>query len=428
MNNLNPFDPYAGNLLTHGLGPILSRQQALTLLTYLPPPPRNIGNVPKHIRMHQLMALRDFHIPSLEGGRLVETMDLMVRPSYRYRDPLAAKTWSIIGAEPMIHKTPRAPAMAAVAVGHSGSGKTEAILRGLNLYPKQVITHETFPKIVGKHHQVLWQSVDVPASGRSSDLAANLMMNWDLTMAKHFPGSPARFEATLAKERRDGGKMLDEWRQVASSHFLGLLHLDEVQNFFRLQSLEKRRKRTSENGGLELSIIEDQCLKWILTLTNTWQIPLLVSGTPDGVGALTKRLSNVERFASCGYHQFPIFEDPTNPTFYEGFFKQLANYQYVQKNLPVTPEFAELVIELSGGIPRLIIALWIAAHRVAYERPDDDLRFDDFKRAAATYMAPIAPAIAALRSKDPQRMSHYEDLIQRDDRYWSTFWTSMSAL
>ena len=301
-------DPYDGNILTQGLGPILSRQQALTLLLYLPPLPQDIEKMPKHIRMHQLMLLRDFHIPSVEGGRLIETIDLMIRPSYRYRDPKSAQTWRTITSEPVSHKTPRAPATAAVVVGHSGSGKTEAILRGLNLYPQQVIVHDSFPRLVGKHPQMVWQSIDAPPSGRAADLAASLMISWDATMEKYFPGAPNRFEAAISNSRRNGSKMLDEWRQVASSHFLGLLHLDEVQNFFQLQSLEKRRKHAKTAGSLELSIVEDQCLKWILTLTNTWQIPLLLSGTPDGIGALTKRLSNLERFAvlcSCCHSMTP---------------------------------------------------------------------------------------------------------------------------
>lgn len=429
MPDPTSFDPYAGNILTKGLGSILSRQQALAKLTYLPPlPPRDIDKVPKHIRMHLVVTLRDFHVPSMEGGRLVETIDLMIRPSYRYRDPKLASTWGVIGGEPIIHKTPRAPATAAAVVGHSGSGKTEAILRALNLYPQQVITHDTFPQLVDKHHQVVWQSIDVPASGRASDLAANLMMNWDATMAKYFPRAPRRFEPALAKHQRDGSKMLDEWRQVASSHFLGLLHLDEVQNFFRLQSLEKRQNRTNAKGGLELSIVEDQCLKWILTLTNTWQIPLLLSGTPDGIGALTNRLSNTERFVSSGYHQFPLFEDAKSPIFFEGFLKQLANYQFVSKRLDVTPKFAEMIIELTGGVPRIIIALWVAAHRVAFEKREDSLSPDDFKRAADTYLSPIAAPIAALRSKDPQRLARYEDLISRDDGFWSTFWSTVGSL
>lgn len=37
-----------------------------------------------------------------------------------------------------------------------------------------------------------------------------------------------------------------------------------------------------------------------LYLTNSGQIPLLVSGTPDGIGALTKRLSTLERITTMG--------------------------------------------------------------------------------------------------------------------------------
>jgi hypothetical protein len=316
--------------------------------------------------------------------------------------------------------------MAAATCGLSGTGKTVAILRALNLMP-QVITHDSFPNIVGNHHQVAWLSVDAPASGRSVDLATNLMRGWEDLMFRHFPQEPSRFASTLAKERRDGPKMLDEWRQVASTHFLGLLHIDEIQNFFRLQSLEKRRKRTDKSEGLQLSIVEDYCLKWVLTCTNTWQIPLFVSGTPDGIGALTKRLSNTERFVSSGYHVFPHFAD-AGKLFYEGFFMKLVQYQFVKKPLPPTQGFADLIIELTGGIQRLIVALWIAAHRVAFERKEDDLRPDDFRRAAETYLAPVAPAVAALRSKDPLRMARYEDLIPRDDGYWATFWAAVSSL
>lgn len=104
------------------------------------------------------------------------------------------------------------------------------------------------------------------------------------------------------------------------------------------------------------------------------------------------------------------------------FLPQLARYQYVQKPLPVSNELAEMVIELSGGIPRLIIALWIAAHRVAFERAKDDLRLEDF----TTFLAPIAPAVATLRSKDPMRMARYEDLAVRDDGFWATFWASVT--
>jgi hypothetical protein len=302
-------DPYNGNRLTQGLGPILSRAETLKALLQLPPKPSNLKNMPAHIRLHYLMSLRDLHIPSLEGARLQATIDLMLRQGYRYRDPDFADTWRMVGAEPGAYKLPRAPASAALAVGYSGTGKTEAVLRNFNIYPSQVIHHKSFPQMANGLAQVIWLSTDVPATGRLEDLAANLMMSWDCAT------NGTRFAASLAKNRRDGIQMLDEWRQVASSHFLGLLHLDEIQNLFKIQSLERRIKsKNTEEEGRELRIIEDASLKSILNFTNLWQIPLLLSGTPDAVGALTKRLATTQRFVTAGYH----LRIPVNVTAHSG--------------------------------------------------------------------------------------------------------------
>lgn len=443
MNNYHLCDPYRGNILTQNLGPILSREEILKELTSLPPlPQHDIAMVPRHIRMHQLLFVRDLHIPSIEGARMQETIDLMLRQSYRYRQPTEPETWGVISNEPSMHKTVRAPAMAAVAVGHSGTGKTEAVLRACNIYP-QVVTHSSFPRIVGSHHQVVWLSTDVPASGKLADLSANLMTAWDAAMDPHRePGKGGRFESTLAKERhyRNNGQMMfHEWRQVAKAHFLGLLHLDEVQNFFKLPSLEKRRLKNGTTETLELKIVEDQCLKEILTLTNTSQMPIVCSGTPDGVRALMNRFANIQRISSNGFHQFNIFESEEDKSL-KIFIQQLGRYQFVAKPLTIafdntgdeadrhlTKDLVALIVERTAGIRRLIIALWVAAHKVAFERKNDDsLILDDFRRAADSYLAPIGPAVAALRSKNPKRLARYEDLIRQDEFFWDGYWAEMA--
>ncbi len=234
-----------------------------------------------------------------------------------------------------------------------------------------------------------------------------------------------RFESWLRKDKiADGMRALEEWRQVASSHFLGVLHLDEVQNLFKLSGLKQRKARQGGSSSPEISIVEDQLLRWLLQLTNSGRIPLLVSGTPDGIGALTKRLSTLQRINTCGYHALEPFRDPKAPAFSQLFLAQLARYQYVKTPLQVDDQLAKLMIQLTGGIHRLIIALWIAAHRVAFERKDDDLRLTDFTTAAQTWLAPLGPAIGALQSKEPDRLARFEDLVPRDTAFWSKFWSS----
>lgn len=205
------------------------------------------------------MAIRDFHLPPLIERQLLQTVDLMVRQGYRYRDPRLASTWSDISGEFHPRRNPLAPAFAAAVEGFSGVGKTQACLRCLLNFKNQVISHAEFPHLADGLRQAVWLSVEVPASGKAADLARGLMEAWDAAMGTK------RFAKWLAKEKiTDGMLALDEWRQVAVGHFLGVLHLDEIQNLFKLTSLKLRKDRKRSGETSELSIVEDQLLRWLL--------------------------------------------------------------------------------------------------------------------------------------------------------------------
>lgn len=390
-------------------------------LFYKPEPPKKIDEVPKYIRIHDVMFVRDLHVPSIMDRRLLQSVDLMVRQGYRYRNPELSSTWAAVSGEASRTGLLLPTAHAAAVEGISGVGKTQACERAVRMFP-QVINHDYFPRLKGGLCQVVWQSVEVPPSGKSTDLARALMQSW-----RDSTGS-ARFAEWLAKDKiTHGMRALDEWRQVAVSHFLGVLHLDEIQNLFRLSSLERRSKRKGVSDAPELSIVEDEVLRWLLYLTNSGQIPLLVSGTPDGIGALSKRLSTLQRLNTCGYHAFEPFMDPAALEFRKSFLGELGRYQYVRDKLTVDDNLAELIIQLTGGIQRIIIALWVAAHRVAFDRNADDLRLEDFATAARTWLAPLAPAVAALRAGNAFGMARYEDLARGDSPIWAEFWSKIQA-
>lgn len=420
MHKNDPFDPYHRNLLIEHLGPIPSVSQGAKILTHLPDIPKNIAGMPYEIRLHHLLRLKDLHIASGEGIKLLDTIDLMIRKSYSYRSPSEPQTWGIITGNAVIsHRAPSPPAIAAAVVGHAGVGKTEAIQRSLSYYP-QVIQHQKFPRIIGPHHQVVWISAEVPANGKLDQLAVNLMTAWDEAVKIAIPEYQDRFAETLASSKRDGMRMFEEWRQVALSHFLGVFHLDEIQNFFRLPTLEDRRKRKS-NLDLELSIVEDKCLKAILTFINTYQMAFLCSGTPDGMNALSKRFSTLQRLTSFGYHHLRRFESINDVEFRDTFLPQLVRYQLVEKKLPPSIELAELLLELTGGIKRLLIVIWIAAHRVAFRRGKDDLLLDDFRVAARTYLQPVSGAVNAINSGRPDLMAKYDDMMTAAESFLENF-------
>lgn len=422
---MSDLSPYGDNLLIDGLGSIPSRQDMGRRLCHLPPRPPNIASVPYSVRIHWLMMLRELHLPRREELRVAESLDVAIRQSYHQRNPAEPGTWSKLCHEPLIQPAFSLPAGAVSLVGNSGTGKTEAVTRILRSYPQQLIRHDSFPKMKTEHWQVAWLSICVPPSGRTIDLARALMEGWQKAVRAAGIGLENRFDAVLTRERQSGHKMLDEWRQVACCHFLGLLHLDEIQNLFKLLTLEQRRKRQSSSSGKRgasnpwagLPIVEDHALKWILSVANEWGMALCVSGTPDGIRALQSRSSTGQRISTIGHHAFKCFS-ATDKEFTEVFFPHLIRFQYVANPIEANDELVRTLMRLTAGIPRMLIALWIAAHRTAFERNDDTLRLQDFDQAASTFLAPAMPAIAALNSGDPRLIERFEDLWPDNFDVW----------
>lgn len=405
------YDPYVGNILVERLGPILSEEQVIAALVCLPTPPRFIRAQPFETRMHDLATFRDLFIPRREQVFLQQTTDIMLRQGYRQRNPLVPKTWQKISGQTL--PSVQRPNMA-LLIGHSGTGKTQTTQRILRLYGQQIIEHENFPNLVGGLRQVVWLSVDAPANGKLSELAGNLMFAWDALMETHAGPLARRFSETLALKSRKGPQMFDEWRQVAGAHFLGLLHIDEIQNFFKIEKLEQRRRKDGTYRPPELRIIEDQTLKMILSLSNTWGIPILLSGTPDALLAIQKRVSNLQRLVDGGFHRLEPYKPSPDPEF-QMFVQILLRYQFVQQTLDASDALYATLHRLTAGVPRLLVALWVAAHRVVFEKKRDQLEVDDFQRAYDRYFKPLHGAIEALLSGNPVMMSRYEDLLPDED-------------
>jgi len=158
-----------------------------------------------------------------------------------------------------------------------------------------------------------------------------------------------------------------------------------------------------------LKIVEDKLLKTILNLTNSG-LPILISGTPDGMEAFTNRFSTAQRSSKFGYHEFKRFENLDDPE-YIFFIEQLMKYQYVRKPLIDIEPLSELLLKLTAGIKRLIITLWIEAHRDAYLRGDDELLLKDFISAEQKNLKHLRPAVKALLSNDPYQLKQYVDLL-----------------
>lgn len=406
-------EAYTGNILIDACGPILSPAEILRQMVYLPPLPKDIDATPIHIRKHQLADILRIHIPTSAGLELAENIGFMIRQGYVHRNPVNPPTWQRIYAPGATDTSHAAVQLGSTVVGLSGVGKSTAVERALALFP-QVVTHDTFPKLANPVRQLLWLKVDVPRSGKISELVENLAIATDSALGTNYA------DQLLSNSNKRGGTLANQWLQMIFCHFPGLLILDEIQNLFKIERKAVReaaaRRRVAQRPALRVA--DDEALKLILNLTNTTKIPVLACGTPDGVEALGSRMSTIQRLVTAGFHRIPHALSVEDDFFRSRLFPQLCKYQWQPDPLEPSDELRHLLHELSGGIFRICMALWIHAHRRSFERGGRQLLLDDFRYAAANALAPLQPAVKAILSGDPRLQLQYEDLLPTKFAYW----------
>ncbi len=403
-------DTYIDNILVNKLETLQSRHDLFERLLHLPRLPKDIEFTSDFHRVQCCEEVADLHIPQPIEFDIFDSINLMIRSGYRHRNPLNVTTWRDLH-HPGTYLVPRT-APAATVVGLPGVGKSITCATILSKCYPQVIDHDDFPNSEGPVKQVVWLSVEAPHSGKARDFVDNLMDAWNTATGQ------ARFQRPSYSTSRRSASDLNEWLQVAKTGFLGVLHIDEVQNLFQLSSAASRKSNSHKR---ELRIVEDDLLKWLLNLSNSGQIPVLYSGTPDGLDALAKRFSNAQRSTNMGYHPIPTFNQQSLSAFKNHFLIYLFAYQYTERQIELTDELATLILKLSAGIPRIVMGLWIAAHRYAIRRGHSTLSAESFELGSQQFTRMLSHGVSALNHNDRNAMSHYEDLMPRDSIFWNEF-------
>ena len=395
---------YDGNPLIKACGPILSQLQIMKRLLYLPPRPGALSNMPQHLIRESLEDIRRMYVPKLEGIEIAQRVGIMMRQGYVHRNPSSPKTWQRIYSQPGTQACTNPIQLGATVAGLGGLGKSMAIEQALGLYP-QVVIHDSLPGLIGPHKQLLYLKVDVPSSGRVKDFVEALALGCDDALDTNFT------ERIFSGSGRSGIGAANRWLRMIAPYFLGLLVLDEVQNFFKIQTkaVRTRSRTTSSTERPELRIVDDEALKMMLTITNSSKVPTLACCTPDGLQVLNTRMSTSQRMVTAGYFEFSKPSSADDEYFRKHFFPVLCTYQWFPVKLPPSDELRKLLFELSAGILRVCVALWITAHGRALDRGADRLEFDDFRNAAARDLSPLQDAVQALQSDDPRRLRRYED-------------------
>lgn len=382
---------FSGNPFIEALPPIeQAKIEFLTLLSHYPPKPtattRRAGEV---VRIMELSAVNDLVFPFPEYQKAGIALATMMRDTYVARNPLtnidrqrrhALATNGTDGFPFPANWKSSAKGHFMMAV--SGMGKTTFALAYLLRYP-QVIAHENYNGAVLKCHQVVYVVLRVPHDATLKSLCIQFFDEIDRLLGTNY--------ARQANAIRNVAPMVELMNRVATAVSLGFMVVDEVQNL---------RSARGQNADFVLNLFSE--------IIERLGISLLALATPAVQSVIEGSVRNARKLASYGETVLrPMArKDPQWVEFCETYW----DYSYVKKKTPLTNEILDAWHAASAGNTAFAALAYTLSQRNEIGGREV-IDATAFARTAATDMAFLQPAIAALRSNKPEKLRAFDDLI-----------------
>jgi len=221
---------YRDNPLIEALPPIFTEREAARAMILRPQIQPEERAMSTEERWHLLARLKYVVIPRLIFYDVERTISRLLRAGYVVRNPFEAATWrSIYTAQDREQwrnlDWQLIPCESQLLiVGLSGSGKTTCADAILRTYPQQVIHHSTWR---GRHipmTQLVWLKVTCPKNGSISSFCREFARQVDAAL-----GTGSKYEKLFSGTRMREDMLEGAMRQIAATHFLGILVIDEIQ-------------------------------------------------------------------------------------------------------------------------------------------------------------------------------------------------------
>jgi hypothetical protein len=382
---------FSGNPFIEALPPIeQTKLEFLTLLSHYPIRPsattRKAGEV---VRIMELSAVNDLVFPFPEYQKAGLALATMMRDTYVARNPLSVidrqrrHALATGGSDGF----PFPANWKSSAKGHfmmavSGMGKTTFALAYLLRYP-QVIVHSAYQGTELRCHQVVYVVLRVPHDATLKSLCIQFFDEIDRLLGTNY--------ARQANAIRNVAPMVELMNRVATAVSLGFMVVDEVQNL-----------RSARGGNAEF------VLNLFSEIIERLGISLLALATPAVQSVIEGSVRNARKLASYGETVLrPMARsDPQ----WEDFCETYWDYSYVKKKTSLTKATLDAWHQASAGNTAFAALAFVLSQRneIGGREVIDAAAFE---RTAATDMAFLQPAIAALRSNDPRKLRTFDDLI-----------------
>lgn len=376
-----------GNPLTLALPPIKDDRGWLRQLLRVPAFDESTLSEPAYQRAYYVSGLKDAFIPSERHIDYARRLDIMLRHGYRHRNPMTASYAEDLQrrfeqvqhsgkADTLVFGVTQ-PISSYSLLGVSGMGKSTTTENILNAYP-QGIFHENLNLF-----QVVWLKVECPKDGSVKELAKNILRAFDQVLATN--------HLSRLSSRASVDDISALVYQLAASHCLGLLVIDELQN------VSVRR-----SGGRE------ELLNWFQELVNEVRLPVLLLGTFKAKNILEHDVRHSRRSTQAGSSAWVSLAFDAE---FKTLVKSIWKFQWLQARTDPTEELMQTVYEETQGIYAFVVDMFLIAQLRAIRQKEESITPELFRQVARTEFRPVQPFLNALRSKDPNRLRRFEDAI-----------------
>ena len=383
---------YKGNPLIEALPPIYSPSKATQLLTV------DIGyhegerEFDDEYREHCIYRLFRYFQPLETHIDIEKRVSRAIRQGYISKNPIKPQyTAKLVQGAAAIKNgsydwhneyNPYSTAAGFTIIGLSGVGKTTAIERILSLYPQQ-IQHTNYNNEPLFLTQLTWAKIDCPFDGSLKGLCFSFFAYIDKVLGTDY-------SRKFAVNRMTVDSALPRMAQIATSHCLGLLVIDEIQHLSQAKS-----------GGKE------KMLNFFVTLVNTVGVPVVLIGTSKALPILQSEFRQARRGSGQGDL---IWERMQNDISWDVMIRAMWKNQWTREHTPLTDELKNVLYDESQGILDIAVKLYAFAQAKVIGDGTEKVTAAAIREVAAVKLKLLKNYLDAIRSGDVKKMAQYEDI------------------
>ncbi len=384
---------YNANPMIQALPLIMSDEEFLKSATIMPDFSPEERMFEPHLRFHCVERLSRYFDPIDKTLELQRIISVLLRQGYIARNILqpqyarrANQIYQAIQNKggKTIENYVDVPTSASgfTLIGPSGMGKTTNLKNILSLYP-QVIAHP-----VHSVYQLVWIKVDCPHAGSLKGLCIDVFKEMDRLLGTNYF---KKFGST----RNSEDYMLAQVAQLAHTHHLGMLVIDEMQNL-----VNARRSK-------------DDLLNFLVKMDNIIGVPVIRVGTNEAYPILQGNFRNARRGTGEGGVLWERMkqEDEDEWGEWQFFVEGMWQYQWTAGYTELTDEIYEALYFETQGIIDLVVKLFkMVQWRVIAEGEEENITVDLIHEVAKEGLYLVKPMLDVIRSGDTDWMLEYKDI------------------